>query len=63
MNYPEKFILDHKYEGPQLLLLKGSIDVRDIVYEEILEEIATEVVPTKHGKPEISLHVLMRWLA
>lgn len=35
--------MDHKYEGPQLLLLKGSIDVRDIVYEEILEEIATEV--------------------
>ncbi|KAH9735892.1 hypothetical protein KPL71_017903 [Citrus sinensis] len=55
-NCPEKFSVSHKCMGPQILLLEGSIDARDIMYEET--EIAAEVTPTDRAKPKNSFHSL-----
>ncbi|KAL9432532.1 hypothetical protein AB3S75_027545 [Citrus x aurantiifolia] len=55
-NCPEKFIVGHKCMSPQILLLEGSTDARNITYEE--NEIAAKVVPTDRVKPKISFHSL-----
>ncbi|KAH9672259.1 hypothetical protein KPL70_017663 [Citrus sinensis] len=55
-NCPEKFSVGHKCMGPQILLLEGSIDARDIMYEET--EITAEVTPTDRAKPKNSFHSL-----
>ncbi|KAL9435272.1 hypothetical protein AB3S75_021528 [Citrus x aurantiifolia] len=55
-NCPEKFSVGHKCMGPQILLLEGSTDARDIMYEET--EIAAEVTPIDRAKSKNSFHSL-----
>ncbi|KAL9429100.1 hypothetical protein AB3S75_030999 [Citrus x aurantiifolia] len=55
-NCPAKFTVSHKCMGPQILLLEGSSDARDIMYEET--EIAVEVTPTDRAKLKNSFHSL-----
>ena len=56
-NCSEKFSVGHKCIGPQILLLEGSTDARDIMYEET--EIGAEVTPTDRAKPKNSFHSLL----